>query len=80
MDKIQLSNTGVEVSALCLGTDCYGSRTDKETAHKLLDQFCDAGGTFIDTANIYAVWIPGFKGGESETTIGQWLKERRNRQ
>jgi len=80
MEKVKLGNTGVEVSALCLGTDSYGTQTDTETAHRLLDQFFETGGTFIDTANIYAFWIPGFKGGESETTIGQWIKERRNRQ
>jgi aryl-alcohol dehydrogenase-like predicted oxidoreductase len=79
MEKIQLSNTGVDVSALCLGTDYYGSRTDSKTAHRLLDQYFDAGGRFVDTANVYACWIPGFEGGESETTIGQWLKARQNR-
>lgn len=80
MVKVQLGDTGVDVSALCLGTDYYGSRTNAGTAHRLLEQYFEAGGTFVDTANIYAFWIPGFKGGESETTIGRWLKERRNRQ
>jgi aryl-alcohol dehydrogenase-like predicted oxidoreductase len=80
MEKVQLGNTGVQVRALCLGTDHYGSSTDAKKAHALLDQFYEAGGTFIDTANVYAFWEPGFTGGESETTIGRWLKERRNRQ
>ncbi len=80
MEKIQLSDTGVEVSALCLGTDHFGTTTPAEKAYQLLDQFYEAGGTFIDTANIYAFWVAGFKGGESETTIGRWLQERQNRQ
>ncbi len=79
MEKVQLGNTGVEVSELCLGTDYYGSRTDIETAFRLLDQYHLAGGSLVDTANIYAMWISGFKGGESETTIGRWMKERQNR-
>lgn len=79
MEKVILGTTGAEVSALCLGTDYYGNRTSVDTAHQLLDQFYGAGGTFLDTANLYARWIPGFKGGESETTIGQWLQKRQNR-
>lgn len=80
MDKVKFGKTGADVSALCLGTDYYGSRTDVATAHRLLDQFFDSGGTFIDTANIYAFWLDGFEGGESETTIGRWLQTRAKRQ
>jgi aryl-alcohol dehydrogenase-like predicted oxidoreductase len=58
----------------------FGTRTDEETSCQLLDQYLEAGGTFIDTANIYAHWIPGGKGGESEALLGRWMKERRNRQ
>ncbi len=76
MQKIKLGNTGLEVSALCLGTDVLGSRHDRQTSFRLLDYFHDAGGTFIDTANFYAAWLDGFQGGESETLIGEWLKER----
>ncbi len=79
MDKVRLGNTGVEVSALCLGTDHYGSGTDAGRAFQLLDQYFEAGGSFVDTANVYAAWIPGFEGGESETTVGRWMQERRNR-
>lgn len=75
-----LGQTGVEVSALCLGAMYFGTRTDEETSRQLLDHYLEAGGTFIDTANIYAHWIPGGKGGESEALLGRWMKERRNRQ
>jgi len=57
-----------------------GSREGKDVSYRLLDQYVEAGGLFIDTANIYAHWVPGGKGGESEILLGQWLKERGNRQ
>lgn len=79
MRTIPLGNTGVEVSALCLGAMYFGSRNDKATSYRMLDQYVDAGGTFIDTANIYAHWVPGNKGGESETLLGKWMRERKNR-
>lgn len=73
MDTVQLSTTGAWVSEVCLGTDYYGSRVPPSRAFELLDQFADAGGTFLDTSNIYACWIPGFHGGESEAVIGDWM-------
>jgi aryl-alcohol dehydrogenase-like predicted oxidoreductase len=79
MQTIPLGDTGVEVSIFCLGAMYFGTRTDPSTSYRLLDQYVDAGGTFIDTANIYAHWIPGFVGGESETLLGRWMRERRNR-
>lgn len=79
MKTFPLSSTGIEVSALCLGAMYFGSRNNKATSYRMLDQYIDAGGTFIDTANIYAYWIEGFAGGESETLLGEWLRERGNR-
>ena len=79
MRKLKLGSSEVEVSALCFGTDLIGSKTDRETSFRLLDLFRESGGTFIDTGNFYAAWLPGCKGGESETTIGLWMKERGNR-
>lgn len=64
---------------MCLGTDYYGSRTPPEMAFKLLDEFADAGGTFLDTANVYAAFLPGFQGGESESVIGDWMVSRGHR-
>ena len=79
MRTVALGNTGVEVSAFCLGTMYFGSRTEKRISYQLLDQYVEAGGSFLDTANTYARWVPGFKGGESETLLGEWMRERRNR-
>lgn len=80
MKKIQLSQTGVEVSCLCLGTLRFGTRNNYEQSARLMDMYVEAGGNFIDTANAYDQWCPQGKGGESEVTIGRWLRERANRQ
>lgn len=74
-----LGHTGVDVSALCLGTMYFGSRNDENTSYRILDQYVDAGGRFLDTANIYAHWVDGFRGGESETLLGNWMQARNNR-
>jgi aryl-alcohol dehydrogenase-like predicted oxidoreductase len=79
VEKVKLGNTNLEVSALAMGSDLSGSKIDRATAFKLFDCFAENGGTFVDTANMYASWLAGCKGGESETTIGAWMKERRNR-
>lgn len=79
MGRALLGHTEIEVSDFCLGTDYYGSRTSPDMAWQLLDAFAEAGGTFVDTANIYAAFIPGFVGGESESVIGGWMAARGNR-
>jgi aryl-alcohol dehydrogenase-like predicted oxidoreductase len=76
VQRLRLGQSDIEVSALCLGTDLIGSKIDRATSFALLDQFREAGGTFIDTGNFYASWLPGCKGGESESTIGAWMKDR----
>ena len=81
MKKRHLGNSDeLEVSVLCLGTMHYGTRDDEKTSFRMLDRYVEFGGNFLDTANVYATWIPGGKGGESETLIGKWMKQRRNRQ
>lgn len=79
MRTIPLGKSGVDVSACCLGAMYFGSRSDKASSWQLLDQYVETGGRFIDTANIYARWVPGFAGGESEMLIGEWMRERKNR-
>ena len=79
MKRVKLGRTNIEVSALAMGSDLIGSRIDRETSFRLFDFFSENGGTLIDTANMYSCWLPGCKGGESETTIGLWMKERGNR-
>ena len=79
MNKSRLGRSNLEVSALALGTDLIGSKIDRATSFALFDFYYGKGGNFLDTANFYASWLPGFHGGESETTIGAWMKERGNR-
>lgn len=76
MQKIKLGHSDVEVSSLALGTDLFGSSRDQDTCFSLLDTYREKGGTFIDTGNFYAAWLPGCQGGESESVIGEWLKDR----
>jgi len=64
-----LGRTGVKVHPLCLGTMNFGSRTDAAESHAILDAYVDAGGNFVDTANVY-------NAGESERIIGQWMADR----
>ncbi len=80
MRKLRLGSSDLEVSALCFGTDLIGSKIDCQASFRLLDLFREGGGTFVDTGNFYSAWIPGCAGGESETTIGLWMKERGCRQ
>jgi aryl-alcohol dehydrogenase-like predicted oxidoreductase len=79
MKKEKLGKSSLEVSALALGTDLIGSKIDRTASFALFDFYREKGGNFLDTANFYASWLPGFHGGESETTIGAWMKERGNR-
>mgnify|MGYP002630245006 CR=1 FL=1 len=79
MQSRNLGHTDIAVSELCFGTDLIGSRIDEASAFKLFDLFHEHGGTFIDTANFYAAWLDGFHGGESESTIGRWMKDRGTR-
>ena len=79
MHKQTLGRSGLEVSALALGTDLIGSKIDRATSFALFDFYSEQGGTFLDTANFYASWLPNCQGGESEITIGLWMKERNNR-
>ena len=79
MKTVPLGKSGVDVSIYSLGAMYFGSRNDRATSYRMLDRYVDAGGSFIDTANIYAWWVEGFRGGESETLMGEWLAERGHR-
>jgi aryl-alcohol dehydrogenase-like predicted oxidoreductase len=69
MEHRTLGNSGCAVSAYCLGTMTFGEESDEEVAHAQLDRFVEAGGTLVDTADVYA-------GGESERIIGRWFASR----
>jgi aryl-alcohol dehydrogenase-like predicted oxidoreductase len=75
----KLGRTGLRVAALCLGGNTFGWTTDQKASEAVLDAYLEAGGNFIDTADVYARWAPGNKGGESEEALGTWMSARRNR-
>lgn len=80
MEYRNLGRTGLKVSELCLGTMQFGWTTDEENAFAIMDAFLQAGGTFLDTADVYSNWAVGNPGGVAETMIGKWLRQRGNRQ
>jgi aryl-alcohol dehydrogenase-like predicted oxidoreductase len=75
----KLGRTGLRVAALCLGGNTFGWTTDRKASEAVMDAYVDAGGNFIDTADVYSRWVPGHQGGESETALGTWMKARGNR-
>src|SRR3970282_1784811 len=80
MKKRKVGNSGLEVAPLALGGNVFGWTADEPTSFRLLDAFAAAGGNLIDTADVYSAWVPGNKGGESETVLGKWLKRGGNRE
>lgn len=75
----ELASTGQQISNLILGTMYFGSKVSETVSFSILDEYFGVGGTFLDSANKYASWIAGCKGGESEQVIGKWLKTKKNR-
>jgi aryl-alcohol dehydrogenase-like predicted oxidoreductase len=75
----RLGRTGLRVSALCLGGNTFGWTTDQKASEAVLDAYLEAGGNFIDTADVYSRWVPGHTGGESEDVLGKWMTARGNR-
>ena len=74
-----IGRSGLSTPPLVLGGNVFGWTATGEEAFRILDRFVDAGGTMIDTADVYSAWVPGHQGGESESLIGQWLKRRGSR-
>jgi aryl-alcohol dehydrogenase-like predicted oxidoreductase len=70
-----LGTTNIQVVPLMLGCNVFGWTIDQPTSFRILDAFTDRGFNFIDTADVYSRWLPGNHGGESETIIGNWLKQ-----
>jgi aryl-alcohol dehydrogenase-like predicted oxidoreductase len=79
---MQLRNLGrssLRVPGLCLGGNVFGWTATEATSFTVLDAAVGAGLNFIDTADMYSVWVSGHRGGESETVIGNWLKRSAKR-
>ena len=72
--KRMIGESGIEVAPVALGGNVFDWTADEAASFAILDAFVDAGGTMIDTADVYSAWVPGHVGGESERLIGRWLK------
>jgi len=75
VEKRKLGNSGLGVAPLIFGGNVFGWTVDQARGSELLDRFVNAGFNMIDTADVYSNWIPGNLGGESESIIGNWLKQ-----
>lgn len=71
-----LGKTGLSIAPLVLGGNVFGWTLDEKRSFEVLDAFLAHGFNAIDTADAYSTWVPGNSGGESETIIGKWLKNR----
>lgn len=76
MQTRPLGHTGLEVAPLVLGGNVFGWTLDESASFDILDAFVEHGFNAIDTADSYSTWVPGNRGGESETIIGRWLRAR----
>ena len=74
MRYLEIPGIQIKPSVCCLGTAMYGSVIPENESFRMLDRFCELGGNFFDTANVYANWIEGGVGA-SEKTIGNWLNK-----
>jgi aryl-alcohol dehydrogenase-like predicted oxidoreductase len=79
MERRTLGNSGLEIAPLIFGGNVFGWTVDEPGAFGLLDAFLASGFNCVDTADSYSTWVPGNRGGESETIIGKWMKLRGNR-
>jgi aryl-alcohol dehydrogenase-like predicted oxidoreductase len=78
MEYKGIPGTNLQVAEICLGTGGLGGDIDRESSFRLLDRYVELGGNFLDSAKVYADWLPGERS-SSEKTIGRWLAERHNR-
>jgi len=79
MDIRTIGGSGLVTPRLVLGGNVFGWTVKGEEGFAVLDRFAEAGGTLIDTADVYSIWVPGHEGGESESLLGEWLKRGRAR-
>ncbi|MFC9844297.1 aldo/keto reductase [Streptomyces sp. NPDC060223] len=75
----KIGTSDLTVFPLALGGNVFGWTADEKQSFAVLDAYTAAGGNHLDTADVYAAWIDGLKGGESETVLGKWLAARGNR-
>lgn len=75
MTERALGKSGLSIRPFVLGGNVFGMTAGRDASFAVLDRFVELGGGMIDTADVYSAWVPGHKGGESESMMGAWLKE-----
>jgi aryl-alcohol dehydrogenase-like predicted oxidoreductase len=75
MNTIQLGQSGLRVTPVCLGTMVFGEQVDETTSHAILSRAVERGIKFVDTAEMYAVPTRKETYGATETIIGNWMKK-----
>ncbi len=76
----KFGNTDLEVSLLCLGTMTWGKQNNQKEAFDQMDYAMSQGVNFFDTAEMYAAPSSEKTFGKTETIIGNWFRERNNRE
>lgn len=79
MQQRQIGTTDLYMAPIAFGGNVFGWTVDEKTSFSLLDGFTGSGFNFIDTADVYSRWAKGNTGGESETIIGNWMRQKKNR-
>lgn len=79
MKKITIKNTDLDIAPINFGGNVFGWTLDEKESFDILDAFVAEGFNFVDTADTYSWWVNGV-GGQSETIIGKWMKNRNNRE
>ena len=79
MEKRALGKTDLRIPPIIFGGNVFGWTLDEKESFNILDEVFDKGFDAIDTADSYSHWAPGNSGGESESILGKWMKERGHR-
>jgi aryl-alcohol dehydrogenase-like predicted oxidoreductase len=80
MKKRKLGKSDLSVSPIAFGANVFGWTLNEQESFRILDEFVDNDFNLVDTADTYSTWVPGNKGGESETIIGNWIKQGSKRE
>jgi aryl-alcohol dehydrogenase-like predicted oxidoreductase len=76
MNKVQLGQSSLHVSPICLGTMVFGEQVSEPDAFRIMDRAVERGIDFLDTAEMYSVPVRAQTYGATETIIGNWLRQR----